>query len=379
MGVMKNVFFLGNQERPWRFKKSVGGKIVCRNFLTRKEAEDYARSFVAKVARKGADSAFFDHAEREAWEKVKKLCAGHDPVEAVRWWKEHWRPEMDENVSVNEAWAEFVGWLKASGRSDGHLKNVKATGAKFVAAFGDRKPSTLTGRELLEWVLGLPVSPKTKKNVRGDVSSFFVWCRNAKQWISEVPTLDARMLPKVERARVEVWSAKEAERALRHIERNEPKLVPYFALRFFAGLRESEASKMRWEWIDFRKRTILVPGFHEGKRVCKTGDDWLILPEMLPDEAATVFAWLAPWKGSSGALDKPGRTAKERLHDALHAPANVIRHTFCTMLASWNRDDGKTIWTTRHTNVQTLRDHYKGVNQTRKDVERYFGLRPKGE
>ena len=96
---MRNVFFLGNQERPWRFKKSVGGKIVCRNFLTRKEAEDYARSFVAKVARKGVDAAFFEPAERAAWEKVKKLCAGHDPVEAVRWWKEHWRPEMDAGRS----------------------------------------------------------------------------------------------------------------------------------------------------------------------------------------------------------------------------------------------------------------------------------------
>lgn len=87
---MRNVFFLGNQERPWRFKKSVGGKIVCCNFLTRKEAEDYARSFVAKVARKGVEAAFFEPAERAAaWEKVKQLCAGHDPVEAVRWWKEH--------------------------------------------------------------------------------------------------------------------------------------------------------------------------------------------------------------------------------------------------------------------------------------------------
>ena len=46
---------------------------------------------------------------------------------------------------------------------------------------------------------------------------------------------------------------------MRFIEQSYPTLVPHYALRLFAGLRTSEARKMRWEWIDFEKRTILVP------------------------------------------------------------------------------------------------------------------------
>ena len=57
---------------------------------------------------------------------------------------------------------------------------------------------------------------------------------------------------------------------------------------------------------------------------------------------------------------------------------NVLRHTFATMLASWNHDDGKTILATRHTNTQTLRRHYKGVNQTIEEARAFFALRPRG-
>lgn len=374
----KNIYFYaGRKERPYVFRKIVDGKLISRAFSTLAAAEAFAEDFRSRAARGGADGLFFDAEERAAWEKVKKICGEHDPVEAVRWWKEHWREEMRESPDVREAWAEFVGWLEGAGRSRGHVKNVTATGEKFAAAFGGRKPSALSGREILDWILKLPLSPKTKKNVRGDVASFFLWCRNAKGWAAEAPLLDARLLPKVERSRVEVWNCDEAEAALRIIERRFPRLVPYFALRFFAGLRESEARKMRWEWIDFRKRTIFVPGFHDGKRVCKTGDDWLILPNYLPEGAVTVFAWLKAYGADRrGEIRAPNWYAQECLSKALRAPKNVIRHTFCTMLANWNMDDAKTIWATRHTNVQTLREHYKGVNQTREDVARYFALRP---
>ena len=68
-----------------------------------------------------------------------------------------------------------------------------------------------------------------------------------------------------------------------------------------------------------------------------------------------------------------------RISAACNWKTNVLRHTFATMLASWNHDDGKTILATRHTNTQTLRRHYKGVNQTREDAEKFFARRPLGD
>lgn len=369
---MKGVYYFGNQRQPWRFKKCINGKHVQRNFSTKKAAEDFARSFLAGQAAKGAEAVFFDRADKELLDEIRAICGDVNPLDAVKWWKAHWNPKMQEGATVRKAFEEFVEWLGQSGRSRGHVRNVGATGAKFCEAFGDRVPSTVQSDEILTWLLALPVSPKSKKNIRGDISSFFLWCKNAKGWVSVLPELDARLLPRVGKASVDVWTAEEAEAALRKIEREFPRCVPYFALRFFAGLRDSEARRMRWEWIDFKERTILVPG-----KICKTGEDWLILPQLLPDDASTVFAWLAPFREAKGALDVPGKSRGEALRKALlGGKKNVIRHTFCTMLANWNLDDAKTIWATRHTNVQTLREHYKGVNQPRAEVEKYFALRP---
>lgn len=369
---MKGVYYFKNQKQPWRFKKRVNGKYIHKNFSTKKAAEEFARNFLSEHGNKGADAMFFDRADKELLDEIREICGDVNPLDAVKWWKAHWNPKMIEGATVKKAFEEFIQWLESTGRSRGHIRNVSATGAKFCDAFGERAPSTLQTDEILTWLLELPVSPKSKKNVRGDISSFFLWCKNAKGWVSVLPEIDARLLPRVEKASVDVWTVDEAEAALRRIERDFPDCVPYFALRFFGGLRESEARQMRWEWINFEERTILVPG-----SICKTGDDWLILPNLLPENAKTIFAWLTPFKGDSGALCVPGKSQGETLRKSLlDGKKNVIRHTFATMLASYNLDDGKTIWATRHTNVQTLRKHYKGVNQKREDVVRYFDLKP---
>lgn len=370
--VMKNIYYFPNQPRPWVFRKIVDKKLTHRNFHTKRDAENFARSFQEKQNKKGADAMFFDREDKKLLDEIRQICGDVNPLDAVKWWKAHWNPKMGEGATVTQAFEEFIQWLESTGRSKGHIRNVFATGIKFCAVFGDRAPSTVQADEILTWLLALPVSPKSKKNVRGDISSFFLWCKNAKGWVSVLPEVDARLLPRVEKVSVDVWSTDEAEAALRRIERDLPDCVPYFALRFFAGLRESEARQMRWEWINFDERTILVPG-----SICKTGDDWLILPNLLPENAKTVFAWLEPFRAASGALCVPRKSQGEVLRKQLLAgKKNVIRHTFATMLASYNLDDAKTIWATRHTNVQTLRNHYKGVNQKREDVVRYFNLMP---
>lgn len=372
---MKNVYHFPNQARPWVFRKTVKGKLTHRCFKSKKLAEDFARDFLSKQSKKGSEAMFFDRADKELLDKIREICGDVNPLDAVKWWKANWNPKMKDGTTVEKAFGEFIEWLESSGRSRGHIRNVSATGARFCEAFGERTPSSILADEIVGWLLALPISPKSKKNVRGDISSFFLWCKSAKGLISVVPEVDARLLPRVEKASVDVWTVDEAEAALRRIEREFPECVPYFALRFFAGLRESEARQMRWEWINFEERTILVPG-----SICKTGDDWLILPNLLPDNAKTVFAWLTPFRRDSGPLDVPGKSRGETLRkQLLNGKKNVIRHTFATMLASYNLDDGKTIWVTRHTNVQTLRNHYKGVNQPQSAVKRYFDLMPMNE
>lgn len=215
---MKCVYYFPNQKQPWRFKKRVNGKYIHKNFTTKKAAEDYARNFALKCRGKGTDAMFFDRADKELLDEIRAICGDVNPLDAVKWWKANWNPKMQDGTTVQRAFGEFIQWLESSGRSRGHVRNVSATGNRFCEAFGDRTPSSLQADEILEWLLNLPIQPKSKKNVRGDISSFFLWCKSAKGLVSVIPEVDARLLPRVERASVDVWTVDEAETALRTIE-----------------------------------------------------------------------------------------------------------------------------------------------------------------
>ncbi len=155
---------------------------------------------------------------------------------------------------------------------------------------------------------------------------------------------------------------------MRWIEQNAREFVPFYALRLFVGLRTAEAEKMRWEWIDFENHRITIPA-----HICKTRDAWIILPEFLPD---TVFHWLKPFYRKKGEIKFPYNRQANRVAKNCGWKQNVMRHTFATMHVAFYHDEGKTILATRHSNIATLRSHYRGVNQTREDAQKFFALRP---
>lgn len=372
MKIAKNLYFFPNRKRQrWVFEKRVDGRRVSRCFATREAAEAFAETLspespVAKVS--GADA--------ELLRKIRNICGDFDPIQAVMWWKNHYVEPVGNVPPADVAFEKFFEWLKESGRSATHLRTIGRDGRKFCEYWKGRDLSAVRGAELSDWLFShRDLSPRSLKNLWDSVRNFLSWCKSAKRWIVEIPTVDLRLFPRIQPARVEIWTLSEAESALRYIEKKYPRLVPHYALRLFAGLRNSEASEMRWEWIDFDRRTIRVPA-----EICKTRDDWLILPQYLPNGGEAVFAWLSAYRALSENCEKipsPCARTKLKISAAVGWKQNVLRHTFATMLSSWNMDDGKTILATRHTSTRTLFMHYKGVNQPREDAEKFFALMPR--
>lgn len=373
MKIAKNMYFFPNRKRqPWVFERRVDGRRVSRCFATREAME----AFAGAVSEGAPASSRASCADVELLRKIRAVCGDFDPLRAVLWWKRHYVEPVGDVPPADVAFDRFVEWLRETGRSATHLRTIERDGRKFRAYWRGRELSSVRGSELSDWLFShRDLSPRSLRNLWDSVRNFLSWCKSARRWILEVPSVDRRLFPRVQAARVEIWSCAEAEAALRWIEERHPRLVPFFALRLFAGLRTSEASKMRWEWIDFERRTIRVPA-----EICKTRDDWLILPQYLPDGGATVFAWLAayrPFSRGRETVPSPCTKTQMRISAACGWKTNVLRHTFATMLSSWNMDDGKTILATRHTNTRTLFMHYKGVNQPREEAERFFALRPR--
>ncbi|MGN0861225.1 MAG: tyrosine-type recombinase/integrase [Candidatus Spyradosoma sp.] len=372
----KNIWFSekAGEKRPFRFEKMVCGRRISRKFATLAQAREFGARLAAEIATQGVEGIGVSAEDRALLRKAKAICGNHDVLEALKWWKRHFHANPGGEKAVSDVWFEFLEWLEKTERSAGHIRNVKATGKRFCAAFGVEALCSVTASRIVEWLLGLGVSPKTQRNFRGDIRGFFSFAKNVKGYIAEIPDVDARVLTRLKKSQTEILNAREAEAVLRDVEAREPEFLPYYALRLFAGLRASEAGKMRGEWIDFGKRTILVPGFFGGERVCKTGEDWLLLPEIIPE---TVFAWLAPAKKASGAVPVPNHTRREAVSRRFSVPRNALRHTFATMHLALTRDEGKTCLATRHTNIGTFRAHYRGVNQTAAEAAAFWALRPR--
>jgi integrase len=102
---------------------------------------------------------------------------------------------------------------------------------------------------------GIVAAPKTKNNARADLRSFFNWCMGmeddrplpgvSRRWHSVNP---AAAVPKqVEPESVPaVLSVEEAEKLMKHVEAFKGgRLVPYFALALFAGLRPGPDGELR--------------------------------------------------------------------------------------------------------------------------------------
>lgn len=362
------------EKRPFRFEKMIRGRRISRKFATLAQAREFAARVAAEIATQGVESIGVSAEDRALLRQARAICGSHDVIEALKWWKKHFHANPGGEKRVEDVWFEFLEWLERSGRSEGHIRNVKASGRRFCAAFGDEALCSITAARIVEWLLGVGVSAKTQRNFRGDVRSFFSFAKNVKGYIAEIPDVDARALTQLKKSSVGILSAAESEALLRAVEATEPRFLPFYALRLFAGLRTSEAAKMRWEWIDFDKKTIRVPGFYDGERVCKTGEDWLLLPGIIPE---TVFAWLAPSRRSSGPVPAPNHRRRDAMARRFSIPRNALRHTFATMHLALTRDEGKTCLATRHTNVGTFRAHYRGVNQTAEEAAAFWALRPR--
>jgi integrase len=122
-----------------------------------------------------------------------------------------------------------------------HLQN------KFAARFRTFVQS-VEAKDIAEWLSGLTVSERTKKNIRDVVCHFFKWCRAQGYMPKDAdPMVDVQDYRKRRIGAVSILTPDDLVKLL--VNANS-ELVPYLALRAFAGLRDSEASLIEWQHIE---------------------------------------------------------------------------------------------------------------------------------
>lgn len=218
-----------------------------------------------------------------------------------------------------------------------------------------------------------PATPKTRRNYRLDLSSFFNWCANKdRRWTLANPCEgigDDTIVD--EGGEPEVLTIRQAARMMRDAESfADGALVRYLALALFAGIRpggnkEGELRKLadHPELIDLKKGTIEIPG-----NIAKTRKKRLI--NIRPN----LRKWLEATEGKPVLPKNQSRLLKtfRKKHGLSH---DELRHTFISFHVGAFRSIGEAALEAGNSEG-TVKKHYLNI-PTKEQGEAFWRIAPK--
>jgi len=283
------------------------------------------------------------------------------------------------SVSVSEGIDTFLAHQEADGSSPRHLASLKSRLSRFSTDMGDKLISAITIGNFSEWLNGLratradklgeKLTAVTRHNLSRSLRSFFVFAMDRGWTLSNPVPLAKRAKNKIAKLAKgkapAVLLPADVARFMKAVLTEAPRMVPFWSLKFFAGIRDAEAGRMDWNMIDMKAGKIHLPA-----NVSKTGEARTV--KILPNLAA----WLRPHVATDGAI-APGdmarrydykkvlaslatKDAKGNITKAFTFPSNAARHSFGTFHLFHFRNAGETALQLGHkSNPAMLHEHYK--------------------
>jgi len=371
----------GNIRELWRVYcgTDATGKAVRHYRATKAEAESLAREIGARVRRVGDAASILDAAQiYDASEAILTLAAAGAKITltdcARQWVEKNGGTVLREGTSIRDCidsyMKRFDGGKHASIVGRALLKLCQMTG-------GDRPMSDVTRREV-EAYLAQFENNKTHNLNRGYVMAWLNWSRKngmySRNRYEDCLNIERRKEPY---RRPAFFDAERVEKIMRWAEARPDfdRIVPKFAIGFFAGIRSEEVSRMDWTHIHFDDMTIRV---EQPKGVEGT-------PPRVVTMSENLAAWLRPCAKPSGKVGY-GHSwiteCKKQLADETGIDftsddnRNVMRHTFATMHAAFHRNYELTASELGHgASSAMLMRHYKSVT-SKADAEAFWSIFP---
>jgi integrase len=190
----------------------------------------------------------------------------------------------------------------------------------------------------------------------------------AKKWgisgVSNNPAAELKTAPDVCRERF--LTAEETHRLLKALDTDENQTAARsIKLLLLTGARRNEITRARWEYIDWQRKTLLVPCSKSGRpRLIQLNSAALELLRSLPREAGNAFIFPSPVTGRPSAslhfpwtrIRKRAGLTEFRLHD--------LRHSFASFLVN----KGVSIYIVQgllgHANVRATQRYAPLANET---------------
>ena len=169
-----------------------------------------------------------------------------------------WDAELPTFADFADTWfaENEVRWRHS------HRKNMRIIiEGRLKPAFGEKRVSRITKAEILAFRSNLakesgrkgkPLSPKRINSIMMPLRQ--ILDEAADRYEFTTPYRNIKSL-KVPRTHVEPFSLDEVQQILARVRAD---FRPYYTVRFFTGMRTGEIDGLKWEYVDFENRLILV-------------------------------------------------------------------------------------------------------------------------
>ena len=266
-----------------------------------------------------------DEAVRIAADVLRLLAGRATPMEVTRDWLKRNAVALPR-VTVAAAVEQMKKQAKTDGKSDLRLKQLANVLDRFAESF-NREVHTLTPKLIADYLTGLALAERTRRNHRDVIGFFNRWLvlrgylAKGTDWLEGVKNYTARKL-----GQITTYTAAEMQRL---IAAADDRILPMIVIGGFAGLRHAEIARLEWQDIDMEE------GFIEVKAENAKTDTRRIVPLK-----ANLKAFLKPLVKKSGKVVSVVNTTKQLLKTAtdtadaeneIEAMAwkhNALRHTY---------------------------------------------------
>jgi len=277
--------------------------------------------------------------------RLKQILGDTPPDVAAEYYK-HKHPIKIPPRLVKDVVADLLAAKEADGLSERYVQSLKWALGRFREAF-QCNIGAVSGTNIDTWLRGLKVSPRTRNNLRGAVQVLFSYAKGRRHLPKDHDELEAVPVAKDRDGEIEIFTPAELAEILSHAG---DRLIPFFALGAFAGIRHAEIQRLDWHDVRFEdgivevhakkaktasRRTVpivdglkawLLPHRKANGHVCAYQNMAYEIDELVRRiNKARRASWAMVNDVSAEALEKAEKQARARLTEARKAKKRIPR------------------------------------------------------
>lgn len=349
------------------------GKRIQRSYKTKQDAKNAVDAHLEdrrfeEIDQRNRRVAVFDLTDRQRIDVMTALDllpGSTSLTEAVQFYAKHIAPEGDQRT-VSGLLEEYVAEKEKANRREATVKEIRTRLGRFAVDYGDRPVHEITTGNILGWMDKHDYRNVTRDNYRRAFVAFFNFA--VKRGHAQVNPGDPIDKVTIDERIPEILTVAEAQRLMLGVQEHSPRMIPYFAIGLFAGLRPAEIEQLNWRDIDLTNRRIRVrPEVAKKRR------------QRFVDVSDNLLEWLVPHRQDEGGLYF-GRYefGKVRKQAGIRWAGDILRHSYGSYHLARHEDAAKTALQMGHVRTDILFNHYRDL-VTPEDAHTFWAILPRAE